>query len=126
MTESRPCLSHPPERLTELLEWSCRIVIANETGAEKAVTSGRGLCFQHEDGSTQSLFYYGLNIGPAQTCVFDNDRPARSLVVLIETVCSSWRIGNRGIIEAYVMASENASQSVASGHRRHSVAITVV
>ena len=90
------------------------------------MTSGRGLCFQHEDGSTQPLFYYGLNIGPAQTCVFDNDRPAPSLVVLIETVCSSWRMGNGGIIEAYVMASENASQSVASGHRRQSVAITVV
>jgi hypothetical protein len=74
------------------------------------VTSGRGLCFQHEDGSTQPLFYYGLNIGPAQTCMFDNDRPAPSRVVLIETVCSSWRMGNRGIIEAYVMAGENASQ----------------
>jgi hypothetical protein len=34
-----------PERLTELLEWSCRIVIANETGAEKVVTSGRGSLF---------------------------------------------------------------------------------
>jgi hypothetical protein len=34
-----------PERLAELLEWSCRIVIANETGAEKAVTLGRGSLF---------------------------------------------------------------------------------
>jgi hypothetical protein len=73
---------------------------------------GPGAFFQHEDGSTQPLFYYGLNIGPAQTCVFDHDRPAPSLVVLIETVCSSWRVGNRGIIEASVMASENASQSL--------------
>jgi hypothetical protein len=62
-----------PERLTEELAWSCRIVIADETGDEKAVTSGRRR--------------------PA--CLTTTGR-----LVLIETVCGSQRMGTRGIVEA--------------------------
>jgi hypothetical protein len=40
----------------------------------------------HRITVTGGRTYDGLSIGPAQTGMSDNDRPAPSLVVLIETV----------------------------------------
>src|SRR5262245_8624033 len=91
-----------PDRLAEVFERSCRLVLANQTSAEKAVTIlAAAFIRHHQDESTHMRSFYGLDLGPGSSGVFDNDRPSSLPVVLIEALIRVRTDDRAGVVDAY-------------------------
>lgn len=97
------------DRLSELFERSCRIVLANEAATDSgAAILGAVFVLHHDDESTQVLSFYGLDLGSGAIGTFDNDRPSSSPVVLVEALLRMRADERAGVVDAYAAASDGA------------------
>jgi hypothetical protein len=101
------------ERLTELIEQSCRLVLTNETDpAGGATILAAAFVLHAEDGSTQPLAFFGLKIGPGATGTFDHNQPAQ--VVLVEALLRLRDDERTAVVDAYAVAAEEPQRPLRS------------
>jgi hypothetical protein len=102
-----------PDRLSELLARSCRLVLTNETSeVEGATIMAAAFVLHHEDASTQTLSFYGLDLGPGGSGAFDNDRPSASPVVLVEAMIRLEDDDQAGVADAYATAAADPQRAL--------------
>jgi hypothetical protein len=98
------------EGLVALLEKSCRIVLANETGG--ATIAAAAFVLHHEDGATEPLAFYGLGVGPGVSASFDHDRPSPSPVVLVEALLRVHVDDPTAVVDVYATAAADPPRAL--------------
>ena len=94
-------------RLQELLESSCRIVVANRMPADSPATIvAAAFVFYYDDGSTRTLAVYDLDLAPGQSTIFDEDRPSGSRVIAVEGLLRMV-VEGVGIADGYTSAERS-------------------